>query len=131
MTRGAALLIVLMVIAPAGARASMHEVVIEANQLRPRVLQTTTAQKVSFVNRSGQTVHVEFQGRPDQHHVFQVADAIWARFHGAGPHLYVVHFPGGSGRDLRGVIEVGHVPEREGDPRTCTGVTVMGVCLEP
>lgn len=118
-------------IVPAGARAEMHEVVIEATQLQPRVLQTTTAQKVTFLNRSGQAVHVEFQRRKDQHHVFQVADRIWARFHSAGPHLYVVHFPAAPGRDLRGVIEVRHVPQREGDVPGCAGLSVMDMCLEP
>lgn len=124
-------LLAVMLIAPAGARATMHEVVITATALEPRVLQTTTAQQVTFLNRSGQTVHVAFQGRSDQHRVFQVADRIWARFHSSGPHFYVVHFPAGRGRDLRGVVEVGHVPEREGDVPTCTGVSVMGACLEP
>ncbi len=110
--------------------AGQHEVVITASELQPRVFQATTAEPVTFVNRSGRPVHVEFQGRRDQHHVFRVADRIWARFHSAGPHLYVVHFQG-AGEALRGVVEVGHAPAAEGEAAICSGLAVMGNCLEP
>jgi len=131
--RAAAVALFALLLASPAARstADQPQVVITATALEPRVLQTTTAQRVMFVNRSGQTVHVEFLGRSDQHHVFWVADQIWARFHSAGVHQYVVHYPTGRGRDLRGWVEVGHVPEPEGEVHTCTWVSVMENCIEP
>jgi plastocyanin len=108
------------------------QVVIGTDRLEPRVLQASTADRVTFVNRSGRVVHVEFGPDRGRHHVFQVPGEIWAVFHQPGPHVYAVHFETGPRRELRGVVEVGHVPERPSEsPPTCTGVTVMGVCLEP
>lgn len=127
-------LLALLLALPAGrsvADQDQPRVVITATALEPRVLQTTTAQQVMFVNRSGQAVHVEFQGRSEQRHVFWVTDQIWARFHNAGVHQYVVHFSLSRGRDLRGWVEVGHVPEPEGELHTCTWVSVMENCIEP
>jgi len=132
MRAAAVALLALLLASPAGRSvADQHQVVITATALEPRVLKTTTAQRVTFVNRSGQAVHVEFQGRSDQHHVLWVADQIWARFHSAGVHQYVVHFPAGRRRDLRGWVEVGHLPQPEGEVHTCTGVSVMENCIEP
>jgi hypothetical protein len=111
--------------------AGQSEVIITTTALEPRVLQSTSAQRVIFVNRSGRPVHVEFKGSAAGHNVFQVADRIWAQFHTAGPHLYVVHFPDGGIRELRGVVEVGHVSERGGELPTCRGITVEGACLVP
>jgi hypothetical protein len=106
-------------------------VVIEATGLKPQVLQATTADRVIFLNRSGRLVHVEFLGSQSQHRVFQVPGQIWAVFHTAGPHRYVVHIESGKRTELRGVVEVGHAPERVPDLPLCSGFTVEGVCLEP
>jgi hypothetical protein len=106
-------------------------VVIEATGLKPRVLQATTADRVVFLNRSGRLVHVEFLGSRSQHRVFQVPGQIWAVFHTAGPHPYVVHLESGKRTELHGVVEVGHVPERAPNLPVCPGITVEGVCLEP
>jgi hypothetical protein len=112
-------------------RAQGPVVVIEATGLKPRVLQATTADRVIFVNRSGRLVHVEFLGSRSQHRVFQVPGQIWAVFHTAGPHPYVVHIESGKRTELHGVVEVGHVPERVPNLPVCPGITVEGVCLEP
>jgi len=127
----AAAFLALVLALPMAALAGQDEVIITTTQLEPRVLQTTTAQRVIFVNRSGRPVHVEFKGSAAGHNVFQVADRIWAQFHTAGPHLYVVHFSDGRTRELRGVVEVRHVPERGGELPTCRGISVEGICLVP
>ncbi len=105
-------------------------VVIEATRLMPRVLQAVIGERVTFVNRSGRIVHVEFGGSPAGHRVFQIPSEIWAVFHREGPHLYVVHL-GPERMELRGVIEVRHVPGRRPDPPECGDISVMEVCLEP
>ena len=105
---------------------------IKADRLEPRVVQATTAQRVVFVNRTGRIVHVEFQGKNGaKHHVYQVPGDIWAVFHQAGPHLYVVHFESGPKRELRGVVEVGHAPGSDARWPDCRSVTVRGECLDP
>lgn len=131
MRRVAALLV--MALAATATHGDATEVVIRADRLEPRVLQATTADRVIFVNRSGRPVHVEFGPDGDRHHVFQVPARIWAVFHQTGVHRYVVHFLTGEPRELHGVVDVGHVPEREpaADPPTCRSITVEGVCLEP
>lgn len=127
----AALFVVMLVSAAVPGEAV--QVVIGPERLEPRVLHVTTADRVTFVNRSGRVVHVEFGPDRGKHHVFQVPGEIWAVFHQAGPHVYVVHFETGQRRELRGIVEVGHVPDRAPgeDPPTCPSVTVQGVCLEP
>ncbi len=107
------------------------EIVIGATRLDPPVLRTVTEQRVTFVNRSGRIVHVDFLGDAGQHHVYQVPGSIWAIFHRPGRHPYVVHFKTDGGRELRGVVEVesGTIPGPL--PPTCTGFTVMGECLDP
>jgi hypothetical protein len=107
------------------------EIVIGDGRLEPPVLQTTTEQRVTFVNRSSRMVHVQFLDEAGRHHVFQVPGSIWAVFYRPGRHPYVVHFPTRRGHDLLGVVEVEDGPARTGDPPTCAGVSVMGVCLEP
>ena len=114
----------------AGAAASTDAVHIGATRLEPPVLYTTTERRVTFVNHSGRAVHIDFPGEAGQHHIVQVPGSIWAVFHRSGQHPYIVHFPAGGGQDLRGVVEVEHDQERAGEPPTCTGVSVMGVCLE-
>ncbi len=126
-----AILVLVLALPGASAAASQTEVIITATSLEPRVLQTTTAERVIFVNRSGRPVHVEFKGSAAGHEVFQVKDRIWAQFHTAGPHLYLVHLRDGGVRELRGVVEVGHVSERGDELPTWRGITVDGVCLAP
>jgi hypothetical protein len=120
----------LVILPTAGAGASTHEVVIEATRLEPPVLRTTTAQRVTFANRSGRAVHIDFLGDEGQHHVVQVPGSIWAIFHRPGRHPYVVHFPTGGAQHLQGVVEVEDGPKQAGEAPTCTGVSVMGMCLE-
>jgi len=116
---------------PTDSRAETREIVIKADGLEPRVLQVSTVDRVVFVNRSGRLVHLDFLGRRDQHHVYQVPGSIWAVFHQPGPHLYVVHFESGEGRrELRGVVEVGHTG-RDPDLPECGRLTVEGICVEP
>lgn len=106
-------------------------IVIGATRLDPPVLRTVTEQRVTFVNRSGRIVHVDFLGEAGQHHVYEVPKSIWAIFHRRGRHPYVVHFETGGGRELRGVVEVEVGPVPGPPPPTCTGFTVMGDCLAP
>ena len=131
MNTSAALLIVML--ASAAVPGEAVRVVIGPDGLEPRVLHATTADRVTFVNRSGRVVHMEFGEDRGKHHVFQVPGEIWAVFHQAGPHLYVVHFETGERRELRGVVEVEHVPDRGPVEKlpTCNGITVQGVRLEP
>ena len=111
------------------------EVVIEKNGLKPPLLNTTTAHRVTFINRSGRMAHVEFTGDPGEHKVFQVPGQIWAVFHRPGRHPYVVHL--GTGRDvvtLRGAVEVTQDPSGTADLPTCDSVTlegqtIMGECF--
>lgn len=127
-----ATLLMALLASPAAQGGEAAQVIIGPEGLEPRVLQATTADRVTFVNRSGRVVHVEFGPDRGRHDVFQVPGQIWAIFHQPGPHVYAVHFETGPRKELRGVVEVGHVPERPSKPwPTCTGVTVDGVCLEP
>ncbi len=111
--------------------ASAAEVVIEATALRPSVLATTTGQRVSFVNRSGRMIHIQFLGDETGHWVFQISGQIRAVFHAAGRHDYVVHFSARREAGLRGAVEVAR--DVTGDRRVpeCSGLTISkGVCLE-
>ncbi len=131
--RRAALALVAIAAAAAVAAAPLwaqSKIGIEANWLDPPVLRATVGERVTFVNRSGRTAHVEFIGDSGRHHVEQVPDQIWAVFHRPGRHAYVVHFPDGSAPDLHGAVEVVTDPREQRDPQGCVGVTVMGVCLE-
>jgi plastocyanin len=111
---------------PAAAR---DEIVISAAALEPPALETVVGHRVTFVNRSGHIVHVEFPGDRSQHYVFQVPGEIWAVFHRPGRHPYVVHFSGDESRGLSGAVEVADDPSA--GPHTCSGLTVMGTCIEP
>ena len=116
---------------PVMAAATEHdEIVVETMALRPPILRTTVERRVTFVNRSGRVVHVDFVGDQDRHHVVQVPGSIWAIFHRTGSHPYVVHIESGHRHELKGVVEVVDDPS-PGEPRVCDTVTVMGVCIEP
>jgi len=107
------------------------EIIIEAEAIRPQVLMTEPERRVIFVNRSGRTVHVDFITRdPERHHTFQVPDRIWAIFHRPGRHSYEVHFNEPGMADLHGAVEIVGDPYGGPDPRVCSGVTVMGACIE-
>jgi hypothetical protein len=107
------------------------DVIIEATALRPQVLMTEPEHRVTFVNRSGHMVHLDFIIRdPELHHVFQVPHRIWAIFHRPGRHPYEVHFLDRAVADLHGAIEVVGDPYGRPDPLVCSGVTVQGACIE-
>ncbi len=133
MTRGglsAVLVALALLLGPPPTRAD-DEVVIEARGVRPPVLRTTTAHRVTFVNRTGRLVHIEFTGDPGEHQVFQVPGQIWAVFHRPGRHPYAVHI--GSGRSvatLQGAVEVTEDPNARPGPPTCDSVTLHGRTIE-
>ena len=109
------------------------EVIIEANALQPQVLMTEPEHRVTFVNRSGHSVHIQFimpNAEHQQHHLFQVPDQIWAVFHRPGRHSYEVHFSDPGLADLHGAIEVVGDPYGGPDPHVCGGITVEGACIE-
>jgi hypothetical protein len=126
-------LLVVIAVAPAAtwissATAEQDQIVIKARSLEPRVLETVTGRRVTFVNRSGQAVHLDFWGDAAEHRVFQVPGEIWAIFHRPGRHPYMVHFSGDETVGLHGV-DVKEDPSA--GPHTCGGFTVMGTCIEP
>jgi hypothetical protein len=125
----AAGLLALLLLAPMPVAAT--EVIIEASGLMPPVLTVDADEQVSFVNRSGCTVHVEFFGRTDGHHVFQVPGRIRAIFHRPGRHPYVAHFETKPRGELRGFVDVREQTTPRGDPPVCRGITVEENCLEP
>ena len=132
MTRWLAVLVaVLAVLAPALARAD-ETVIIEATRLVPPVLQTTTGQRVTFVNRSQRAAHVEFVRDGGEHHLVQVPveGPIWAIFHRPGTHPYVVHVLGRDATTLRGLVDVAEDEHHKWEAPSCVA-TVMGVCIEP
>ena len=107
------------------------EVVIEATALRPPVLPATAGQRVTFVNRSGRMIHLQFLGDETGHRVFQVPGEIRAVFHAAGRHDYVVHFSGRREARLRGAVEVARGLTGDHVVPECGGLTInKGVCLE-
>lgn len=107
------------------------EIVIEAGALTPAVLQVEADEPVSFVNRSGRTVHVDLLGRANEHHVFQVPGRIQAVFHRAGRHSYVVHFENSRLGELRGVVDVRERTATRGEAPACDGISIEENCLEP
>jgi len=107
------------------------EIVIEAHALHPEVLMTEPEHRVLFTNRSGRAVHVQFiMKNGDQHHLVQVPEQIWSIFHQFGRHPFVVHFLDSAVPDLHGAVEVVGDPYGRPDPLVCSGITVMGACLE-
>ena len=131
MRRLVGLLAVLAFLAPAPARAD-ETVTIEAARLVPQTLSTTTGARVTFVNRSGRKVHVEFHRNGGEHHLVQVpaGGPIWAIFHRPGAHPYVVHVYGARTETLNGSVEVAEDPHHKWEAPSCVA-TVMGECIEP
>jgi hypothetical protein len=131
MARLAALVTVLALLTPVGARAG-ETIVIEATRVVPDFLETTTGARVDLLNRAQRSVHVEFGADPRQHEVVQVpaTGPIWAVFHRPGTHPYVVHvYDGRTTRTLSGVVAVVEDEGHKWDSRTC-GLVVMGNCIE-
>jgi plastocyanin len=122
-------LAVALVATPLPAQAQSR-IEIDAATVRPTELNATVGEQVTFTNRSGRLVHVEFLDTSSGHRVFQVSGEIWAVFHSAGRHEYVVHFLAPGGGELRGAVAVRDKPDAQVEPAECSGVTVMGVCLE-
>ena len=115
----------------ASAAEAAGEVVIEATALRPPVLATAAGQRVTFVNRSGRVIHIQFLGDERGHRVFQIPGEIRAVFHAAGRHEYVVHFSSRREADLRGAVEAAWDPSGDRAIPECGGLTInTGVCLE-
>src|SRR3990170_5828046 len=81
-----------------------EDILIRSTGLQPPVLKTAPERRVTFVNQTGQLVHVDFGEEPGQHHTFQVPGRIWAIFHRPGRHVYEVHFP--DGRTFAGAVDV-------------------------
>jgi len=107
------------------------EILIEAKALHPEVLMTEPEHRVLFTNRSGRSVHIQFTMKNgEQHHLVQAPDQIWAIFHQFGHHPFVVHFGDPSMANLYGAVEVVGDPYGRPDPLVCSGITVMGACLE-
>jgi hypothetical protein len=131
MARLAALVTVLALLTPVGARAG-ETIVIEATRVVPDFLETTTGARLDFLNRAQRSVHVELGADPRQHEVVQVpaTGPIWAVFYRPGTHPYVVHvYDGRTTRTLSGVVAVVEDEGHKWDSRTC-GVVVMGNCIE-
>lgn len=125
-----ALMVGALAAAPAALAMAADEIVIEGTKLSPPALKTTVGERVTFVNRSGRTVHVDFIGNSGRHETFQVPTEIWAIFHRPGLHPYEVHFSDRKAITLRGTVEAVEDPSKPGDPHTCDSFTVMGVCIE-
>lgn len=107
------------------------EIIIRSSGLTPEVFLVEPEQRVLFLNRSGRQIHIEFMMLNDgQHHFIQVQERIWAVFHRTGRHPYVVHFGGAGIPDLQGAVDVVDDPYGRPDPTVCSGITVMGGCLE-
>lgn len=109
------------------------EIVIEATMLQPEAPVTQPEHRVLFTNRSGHSVHIQFNMKNpngEQHHVIHVPDQIWAIFHRVGRHPFVVHFLDRAVPDLSGAVEVVSDPYGRPDPLVCSGITVMGACFE-
>ncbi len=107
------------------------EMIIEATALQPEVLLTEPNQQVRFINRSGHLIHLSLITKdPERHHVFQVPEAIWAVFHRPGRHPFEIHLLDGAFPTLRGAVEVQYDPFGRPDALPCSGITVMGACIE-
>jgi hypothetical protein len=120
--------LLLLLLAPATAAAA--EIVIEATALTPVALTIEADEPVTFVNRSGRPVHLEFAGRAEEHHVFQVPGHIRATFHRPGRHPYVVHWETRPRGALRGVVDVRERTTPRDDVGVCRGITVEENCIE-
>lgn len=112
---------------PAGAGS---QVVIETDRLEPKTLETVTGERVTFVNRTGRPVHLQFSGELDGHEVVQVpaTGPVWAMFHRPGTHPYTVHVYGRETSALEGVVSVTGDATHQWQSGTCD-VVVEGNCL--
>ena len=109
------------------------EILIGAMALQPEVMVTQPERRVLFTNRSNRSVHIQFNMKNpngEQHHLVQAPGQIWAVFHQVGRHPFVVHFLDRTAPDLHGAVEVLDEPYGRPDPLVCSGITVMGACLE-
>lgn len=113
--------------APAGAGL---QVVIETDRLEPKTLEAVTGERVTFVNRTGRPVHLQFSGELHGHDVVQVpaTGPVWAVFHRPGSHPYIVHIYGREARALEGVVSVTSDATHLWQLGTCD-VVVEGNCL--
>jgi plastocyanin len=133
MTRVLIVLIAVLVLMMPAHASPEETIVIEATRLVPPVLNTTTGERVTFVNRSGRAAHVEFHRDGGEHYLVQVpaGGPIWAIFNRPGAHPYVVHLYSGRRTDtLVGSVEVAEDPHHKYESPACD-VNVMGVCIEP
>ncbi len=115
------------------AEAAQNEVVIQADRLEPQVLRGMTGERVNFVKRVGDRVHLEFGSDTRQHQVFQfpLTGPIYAVFFRPGTHPYDVHIYGpNTTTTLHGVIDVVEDPGHSWKPGTC-GAVIMEECFEP
>ncbi len=118
------------------ASAAEPTVVIEANALQPPVLEARVRERVTFVNRTGRPVHLEFRHAPERHEVFQIPGQIWATFFVPGRHPSVTHvLEGTKERAIEGAVEVKDDPARHEGPPVCDGTTLSTegraeVCIE-
>ncbi len=115
------------------AEAGQNEVVIHADGLEPHVFRGVTGERVNFVKRVDDPVHVEFGDDVRQHQVFQMPPTgpIYAVFFRPGTHPYDVHIYGpNTTTTLHGVIDVVEDPAHPWKPDTC-GAVVMEECIEP
>ncbi len=129
----ATVLALALTLAVTAAEAAQNEVVIRADGLEPHVLNVVTGERVNFVKRVGDAVHVEFGDDIRQHQVFQMPPTgpIYAVFHRPGTHPYDVHIYGANTTTtLHGVIDVVEDPAHPWKPDTC-GAVVMEECIEP
>ena len=126
-----ALAVAVSAVVPIAARVEgAAQVIIESDRLEPRTLETLTGQRVSFVNRTGHPVHLQFIGDLRQHEVIQIpaTGPVWAIFHIPGTHPYVVHIYERQTRALDGVISVTADETHQWQSRTCD-VVVEGNCI--
>ncbi len=109
-----------------------REITIHETWVNPPAVTVTVAEGVSFVNRTGQMVHLEFQDDPGRHMVVQVpgASPIRVTFLRTGSHPYAVHFPAATRPALQGKVDVLPDPRGSSDPSSCVEQVIPGVCLE-
>jgi hypothetical protein len=116
----------------AGVVESVSQVVIEADRLEPRMLETLTGTRVVFLNRTGRPVHLQFSDERGRHEVVQVpvTGPLWAVFHRPGTHPYTVHIYGRHTVALDGVVSVTTDATHQWQSGTCD-VLVEDNCLVP
>ncbi|MBI4269830.1 MAG: hypothetical protein HY615_05805 [Candidatus Rokubacteria bacterium] len=103
------------------------DITITTEGLRPRTLSATVDRAVTFLNRAGARVHIEF-ANDDGHRLFEIGERVSAVFHRPGRHPYVVHV--GADTTLRGVVDVEDDPQAAAGQAICRGVTIKETCVE-